>query len=52
MGYGIRSDTMHMWMMETQADTTKLETANPFDKTFIDEMIPHHQMVVMIAQSA
>ncbi len=50
MGHGMGSGTMHMGMMGTQTDTTRLESAQPFDKAFIEEMIPHHQMAVMMAQ--
>ncbi|HEY9658217.1 MAG TPA: DUF305 domain-containing protein, partial [Allocoleopsis sp.] len=31
-------------------DTTALENASDFDRAFIEEMIPHHQMGVMMAQ--
>jgi uncharacterized protein (DUF305 family) len=38
---------MHMDMM---ADTSRLQTAKPFDKAFIDAMIPHHQMAIKAAE--
>jgi uncharacterized protein (DUF305 family) len=41
---------MHMGMMGNETDLTRLEQAIDFDKEFIEEMIPHHQMAVMMAQ--
>lgn len=40
---------MHMGMMGNETDMTRLENALDFDKAFIEEMIPHHQMAVMMA---
>lgn len=40
---------MHGGMMGNNTDTTTLESAANFDKAFIEEMIPHHQMAVMMA---
>ncbi len=40
---------MHMGMMGNETDVTRLEQAADFDKAFIEEMIPHHQMAVMMA---
>src|SRR3989344_2042494 len=37
-------------MIGNETDTKALETAKPFDKEFIEQMIPHHQMAVMMAQ--
>jgi uncharacterized protein (DUF305 family) len=37
-------------MMGDQADLGVLEAAAVFDKEFIEQMIPHHQMGVMMAQ--
>lgn len=37
----------HMGM--TQIEMTRLEQADNFDKAFIESMIPHHQMAVMMA---
>jgi uncharacterized protein (DUF305 family) len=37
-------------MMGNEADVYALENAKPFDKKFIEQMIPHHQMAVMMAQ--
>lgn len=42
---GMSSQQMGMSM-----DLNALKTANPFDKAFIDDMIPHHQGAVMMAQ--
>lgn len=41
---------MHMGMMGDETDTQSLRNASDFDKAFIEEMIPHHQMAVMMAQ--
>lgn len=43
------SNSMHMGMMGDSSDMTRLEQATDFDKTFVEEMIPHHQMAVMMA---
>lgn len=43
------SSTMHMGMMGNNTDVTTLETAENFDRAFIEHMIPHHQMAVMMA---
>lgn len=40
---------MHMGMMGNQADIERLNQAADFDKAFIEHMIPHHQMAVMMA---
>ena len=37
-------------MMSEDADIERLKKASPFDKEFIEQMIPHHQMAVMMAQ--
>jgi len=50
MGHQVGSKTVHMGMMGNTTDTKSLETANPFDKAFLEEMIPHHQMAIMMAQ--
>jgi uncharacterized protein (DUF305 family) len=45
---GMMSGTgMHMGGSE---EITKLNTATDFDKVFIEQMIPHHQMAIMMAQ--
>lgn len=43
------ANKMHMGMMGDERDIERLETADNFDKVFIEEMIPHHQMAVMMA---
>lgn len=43
------SSSTHMGMMGDDTDTETLEDASNFDKAFIEEMIPHHQMAVMMA---
>lgn len=40
---------MHGGMMGNNTDAQNLENAPNFDKAFIEEMIPHHQMAVMMA---
>jgi len=45
MGRGI----MHGGMMEDATDTEALKNSENFDKEFIEEMIPHHQMAVVMA---
>jgi len=47
MGGGMMSESgMHMGGQE---DMTALENAPDFDKAFIEEMIPHHQLAIMMA---
>lgn len=49
-GHGMMGGNgMHMGMMGNQSDITRLEKETDFDKAFIEEMIPHHQMAVMMA---
>ncbi|MBP6913063.1 MAG: DUF305 domain-containing protein [Candidatus Levybacteria bacterium] len=43
------SSSMHMGMMGTDQDMEKLSNASDFDTVFVEEMIPHHQMAVMMA---
>lgn len=43
------NNSMHMGMMGDASDMTKLEQSSNFDKAFIEGMIPHHQMAVMMA---
>jgi len=33
-------------------DLSDLEAAEPFDKAFIEQMVPHHQMAIMMSQMA
>jgi len=40
---------MHGGMMGDATDIKTLENAKPFDKEFIEQMIPHHQMAIMMA---
>jgi len=40
---------MGMGMMNDEIDIEKLEQAEAFDREFVREMIPHHQMAVMMA---
>lgn len=48
-GHGIVGTRgMHMGMMGNETDITRLEQAADFDRAFIEEMIPHHQMAVMM----
>jgi len=35
--------------MGDATDISRLESAKPFDKEFIEQMIPHHQMAIMMA---
>jgi uncharacterized protein (DUF305 family) len=39
-----------MSMDTMQGNTTALQNASDFDRAFIEEMVPHHQMGVMMAQ--
>jgi len=48
-GMGRGTVSIHMGMMGDETDMTRLEQAEDFDKVFIEEMIPHHQMAVMMA---
>lgn len=41
---------MGMGMMGGGTDLPLLEVARPFDQEFINQMIPHHQMALMMAQ--
>ncbi len=49
-GHGMGSGMMHTGMMGGEADMEKLKSSQTFDKTFIEDMIPHHQLAVMMAQ--
>ena len=44
-----KNSGMHGGMMGDDSDMTNLEKASDFDKEFLEEMIPHHQMAVMMA---
>ena len=43
---------MGQGMMNMKMDINALKTAKDFDKEFVRQMIPHHQMAVMMAQMA
>lgn len=49
-GMGMMATRMHGGMMGDDTDIEKIKNASDFDKAFIEEMIPHHQMAVMMAQ--
>lgn len=49
-GHGMGSGRMHMGMMGDSTDIDSLKNTSDFDKGFIEQMIPHHQMAVMMAQ--
>lgn len=54
--YGSAESTMEMNDQDMEAmgmsDTQKLAQADPFDKAFIDEMIPHHESAIAMAETA
>lgn len=41
---------MHMGGASMQGDIDELEAAEDFDKEFVQQMIPHHEMAIMMAQ--
>ncbi|MBI5018677.1 DUF305 domain-containing protein [Candidatus Gottesmanbacteria bacterium] len=43
------TESMHMGMMGDESDSTRLANAANFDVAFVEDMIPHHQMAVMMA---
>ena len=43
---------MHSRMMDMNMNLESLKNASDFDKEFIRQMIPHHQMAVMMSQMA
>ena len=49
--HGMMGNTsgMHMGMMGNESDLASLESSEDFDRTFVEHMIPHHQMAVMMA---
>jgi uncharacterized protein (DUF305 family) len=52
-GMGTGSDMgMGQGIMNMKMDIDALKTAKDFDKEFVRQMIPHHQMAVMMAQMA
>ena len=54
--YGSAESTVEMNGQDMQAmgmsDTRKLAQTDPFDKAFIDEMIPHHESAIAMAEVA
>lgn len=38
--------------MGTEAELQQLEVVQPFDKTFIDMMVPHHESAILMAKEA
>ena len=51
VGMGMGRGMMHGGMMGGQtSDIESLKNAANFDEAFLQEMIPHHQMAVMMAQ--
>jgi len=46
----VADQTMSNQSMGMDMDMSALKTAQPFDKAFIDAMIPHHQGAIMMAQ--
>lgn len=40
---------MHMGIIGNDSDIANLENADNFDEVFLQQMIPHHQMAVMMA---
>jgi uncharacterized protein (DUF305 family) len=51
VGMGMGRGMMHGGMMGGEtSDLTALKAAENFDEAFLQEMIPHHQMAVMMAQ--
>jgi uncharacterized protein (DUF305 family) len=51
VGMGMGRGMMHGGMMGGQtSDIESLKNATNFDEAFLQEMIPHHQMAVMMAQ--
>ena len=47
--HGMGQGEMHMGMMGDVTDIDSLRNSSNFDKEFIEQMIPHHQMAVMMA---
>lgn len=43
------SNGMHMGRMGDETDILRLTESDNFDRVFLQEMIPHHQMAVMMA---
>ncbi len=45
-----QNSILHMGMMGDERDLAKLEGVEDFDRAFIEQMIPHHQMAVVMAE--
>lgn len=51
VGMGMGRGMMHGGMMDDEtADIEALKNSTNFDKAFLEEMIPHHQMAVVMAK--
>ncbi|MDZ4063288.1 MAG: DUF305 domain-containing protein, partial [Coriobacteriia bacterium] len=50
--FGGSSGMMGRMMGGGVVDMADLEAAQPFDKAFIEQMIPHHQMAIMMSRMA
>ncbi|MEA5507919.1 DUF305 domain-containing protein [Halotia wernerae UHCC 0503] len=50
MNQGMMQMSMHPGMRGVDVNMEALKNAQDFDKEFISQMIPHHQMAVMMAQ--
>lgn len=48
-GMNPQTNSIHMGMMGNDTDIQDLTNSSNFDKTFIEQMIPHHQMAIMMA---
>lgn len=44
------STDMMDWMMGGEVDMDEFAQAEPFDKAFIEQMVPHHRMAIMMAR--
>jgi uncharacterized protein (DUF305 family) len=51
-GHGSGSGMIGQGMMGMKSDLNALKQASDFDKEFVRQMIPHHQMAVKMAQMA
>ncbi len=51
-GKDVPRSSMMNKAMKKMVNLNRLESAKPFDKEFIRQMVPHHQMAVMMARIA
>lgn len=51
-GKDVPRSSMMNKAMKKMVNLNRLESAKPFDKEFIRQMVPHHQMAVMMARMA